>query len=47
MQEDMTLKIVNDAENRQALIYGMGDQHLDVVVSKLLNNNPLANLIGI
>ena len=37
MQEDMTLKIVNDAENRQALIYGMGDQHLDVVVSKLLS----------
>ena len=35
MQEDVTLKAVNDAENRQSLIYGMGDQHLDVVVSKL------------
>ena len=37
MQEDVTLKIVNDAENRQTLIYGMGDQHLDVTVSKLLS----------
>ena len=35
MAEDVTLKAVNDAENRQALLYGMGDQHLEVVVSKL------------
>ncbi len=35
--EDLTLKSVNDAENRQQLIYGMGDQHLDIVVSRLLN----------
>ena len=35
--EDQTLRVVNDAENRQTLIYGMGDQHLDVVVSRLLN----------
>ena len=35
--EDQTLKIVNDAENKQTLIYGMGDQHLDIVVSRLLN----------
>ncbi len=35
--EDLTLKAVNDAENRQTLLYGMGDQHLDVVVSRLLN----------
>ena len=27
--------MVNDSENGQALLYGMGDQHLDVVVSKL------------
>ena len=26
--EDQTLKVVNDAENRQTLLYGMGDQHL-------------------
>ncbi|MCR5733446.1 MAG: elongation factor G [Lachnospiraceae bacterium] len=37
MQEDQTLKTVNDAENRQTLLYGMGDQHLEIVASKLLN----------
>ncbi len=36
MQEDLTMKVVNDSENRQTLIYGMGDQHLDIIVSKLL-----------
>ena len=35
MEEDLTLKSVNDSENRQTLLYGMGDQHLDVAVSKL------------
>ena len=35
--EDQTLKVVNDAENRQTLLYGMGDQHLDIVVSRLIN----------
>ena len=35
MEEDLTLKVFNDKENRQTLIYGIGDQHLDVVVSKL------------
>ena len=35
--EDLTLKVVNDSENHQSLLYGMGDQHLDVVVSRLLN----------
>ena len=33
--EDQTLKIVNDAANRQTLIYGIGDQQLEVVVNKL------------
>lgn len=37
MQEDQTLKVVNDSANRQTLIYGIGDQHIDVVVSKLLD----------
>ena len=37
MNEDLTLKVVNDGANRQTLICGMGDQHLDVVVSRLLN----------
>ena len=36
MLEDLTLKAVNDSENGQTLLYGMGDQHLDVVASKLL-----------
>lgn len=36
MQEDLTLKVVNDAENGQTLIYGMGDQHIEVVASKLM-----------
>ncbi len=35
--EDLTLKVVNDKENRQTLLYGIGDQHLDVAVSKLLS----------
>ncbi|MGN0292231.1 MAG: elongation factor G [Lachnospiraceae bacterium] len=36
MQEDLTLKSVNDSENGQTLLYGMGDLHLEVVASKLL-----------
>ncbi len=35
--EDQTVKVVNDSENRQLLLYGMGDQHLDIIVSRLLN----------
>ncbi|MCR5256167.1 MAG: elongation factor G [Acetatifactor sp.] len=35
--EDITMKSVNDAENHQMLLYGMGEQHLDVIVSRLLN----------
>ncbi len=37
MHEDQTIKAVNDSENKQMLLYGMGDLHLDVVVSRLLN----------
>ena len=37
MAEDVTLKVVNDSENRQALLYGIGDQHLEIAVSKLLD----------
>ena len=36
LEEDLTLRVVNDAENRQTLIYGIGTQQLEVVVSKLL-----------
>ena len=37
MAEDMTLKAMNDSENRQSLLYGMGDQHLEITASKLAN----------
>ena len=37
MHEDQTIKVVNDAENRQTLLYGMGDLHLEVIVSRLKN----------
>lgn len=35
--EDQTLKVVNDTENGQMLLYGMGDQQLEIAVSRLLN----------
>ena len=35
MAEDVTLKTVNDSENCQTLLYGMGDQHLEITASKL------------
>lgn len=35
MQEDLTLKAVNDSQNHQSLLYGIGEQHLDIVVGKL------------
>lgn len=34
-QEDLTLKLENDTANKQSLIYGIGDQQLDIVVSTL------------
>lgn len=33
--EDLTLKLVNDSENAQTLIYGISEQHLDAVQSML------------
>ncbi|MBE6538645.1 MAG: elongation factor G, partial [Ruminococcaceae bacterium] len=35
LEEDFTVKFENNAETKQMLIYGMGDIHLDVIVSKL------------
>ena len=35
--EDQTLKVVNDTENRQSLIYGIGEQQLEIIQSRLLN----------
>ncbi len=33
--EDLTMKVVNDSANHQSLIYGIGDQHIEVIASKL------------
>ena len=35
--EDQTLKVVNDAENRQTLLYGIGEQQLEIIQSRLLS----------
>ncbi len=35
MHEDVTIKVVNDSENRQSLLYGIGEQQLEIAVSKL------------
>lgn len=35
--EDQTLKVVNDTENSQLLLYGIGEQQLEIVQSRLLN----------
>lgn len=37
MKEDKTLKVVNDTENRQLLLYGMGEMQLEVIKSRLAN----------
>lgn len=46
MHEDLTMKVVNDSENRQTLIYGMGDQHLDIIQSKLLGKYKIEIELG-
>jgi len=35
MEEDPTLKLENNAETKQLVISGLGDMHLDVIMSKL------------
>ena len=42
LAEDLTLQHVNDAENHQTLLYGMGDQHLEIVASMLLEKYKVA-----
>ena len=34
-EEDQTLRIENNKETHQTVMYGVGDQHLDVILSKL------------
>ena len=36
-EEDQTIRNVNDAENRQSLIYALGDQAIEIVASRLAN----------
>ncbi len=35
MEEDPTIKVVMDNENHQELLYGVGGQHLEIIVSRL------------
>ncbi len=37
LEEDMTIKYVNNSETKQLTVSGLGDIHLDIVVSKLKN----------
>lgn len=37
MEEDPTLRFYTNAETKQQILSGMGEQHLDVVISKLKN----------
>ena len=37
LEEDLTISVVNDTMNRQTLIFGIGEQQLEIVVSKLLS----------
>ncbi|MBR1635660.1 MAG: elongation factor G [Lachnospiraceae bacterium] len=36
-QEDLTIRIENDSANHQTLLYGISEQHLDVVKAKLMD----------
>lgn len=36
-EEDLTLKVVNDPETHQSLLYGIGEQQLDVIASRIEN----------
>ncbi len=37
LEEDRTIKFENNAETKQLVIYGLGEQHLDVILAKLKN----------
>ena len=37
LEEDLTVKYVNNAETKQLTVSGLGDIHLDIIVSKLKN----------
>ncbi|NMA82932.1 MAG: elongation factor G [Epulopiscium sp.] len=35
MEEDLTMRVLLDADTKESILYGIGEQHLDVIVSKL------------
>ncbi len=35
LEEDLTIRFENNAETKQMLIYGLGEQHLEIIMSKL------------
>ena len=35
MQEDKTIRLVNNEETHEQVLYGLGDQHIDLILSKL------------
>lgn len=37
LEEDLTIKYENNAETKQMCLYGLGDGHLDVIISRLKN----------
>ena len=37
LEEDPTFKVENNPETKETVLYGVGDQHLDVLLSKLAN----------
>ncbi|MGI6123837.1 MAG: elongation factor G [Acetivibrionales bacterium] len=37
LEEDPTFKMMLNTETKQTLVYGVGDQHLDIITSKLKN----------
>lgn len=37
LEEDLTLLLKNDTKNRQTLLFGIGEQQLEILVSKLLS----------
>ncbi len=35
LEEDLTIKFENNAETKQMVLYGLGEQHLDIILAKL------------
>ena len=36
-EEDLSCQVINNTETRELVLYGIGDQHIDVIVNKLKN----------